>query len=196
MISAVILGAGRSSRYGQAKQLLEVGDRTLLETVVSTFTKSMVDEVVVVLGFRADEILRNSKFGRARVTVNADFARGLSSSLKVGVEATDPRTEAFIIALGDHPLLTTQTIDLLVQKYSETRAPIIAPFFNRRRGNPVLFDRSLLAELRKLQGDQGAKELLERMKGKIVKVQVDDLGVLMDIDTKEDYVRFRDKFQN
>ncbi len=168
----------------------------MLEAVVHRFLVSGVDEVVLVLGSWAEEILKNSRFGDARVVVNPDYEQGLGSSLRVGIDAIDPGASAVIVALGDQPLLSVHTIDSLLRKYSETHGLIVAPFFRRRRGNPVLFDRSLFPELRKVQGDEGAKGVIERMKERVVKVQVDDIGVLLDIDTEEDYLRFREKFGN
>src|SRR6266849_4654262 len=139
LISAVVLAAGRSARFGELKQLLNVGKMNLLETVVHRFLGASVDEVVVVLGFRADEILANSEFGTARVVVNYGFELGLGTSLKMGIEAINPEASAVIVALGDQPLLSVNTIDSIVRKYSETHGPIVAPFYGRRRGNPVLF---------------------------------------------------------
>lgn len=168
----------------------------MLETVVQRFLASAVDEVILVLGFRADEIANSSEFGDARVVVNPNYELGIGSSLGAGVDAVDPRSSAAIVALGDQPLLSVRTIDSLLRSYSETHGLIVAPFFRRRRGNPVLFDRSLFPELRKTQGDEGAKGLIRRMEGSVVKVQVDDLGVLLDIDTEEEYLRLREKLGN
>ncbi len=196
MISAVVLAAGRSARLGEPKQLLKAGKKTVLETVIHRFEMSGVEEVVLVLGYRADEILKKSEFGDARVVVNLDYEQGLASSLRVGIDAINPGASAVIVALGDQPLLSVHTIDSLLEKYSETHGLIVAPFLERRRGNPVLFDKSLFPELRKMQGDEGAKGVIERMKDKVVKVQVEDFGVLLDIDTEEDYLRFREKFGN
>jgi molybdenum cofactor cytidylyltransferase len=191
VISAVVLAAGRSTRFGDLKQLLKVGKTTLLETVVDRFLDSRVDEVVVVLGFRADEILAHSNFRAARVVVNHDFERGLGTSLKAGIDSVGPESSAAIIALGDQPLLEVDTINSLIRKYLETSGSIVAPFYGRRRGNPVLFDRSLFPELRGYHGENGAKGLIVRMGEKIVKVNVDDEGVVFDIDTERDYLRLR-----
>lgn len=189
MISAIILGAGRSTRFGAKKQLLKFDGATLLETVIGTFFKAKVDDVIVVLGYAAKEIRTNSDFGRARVVVNADYAQGLSTSLRAGIDEVNPAARAAIVALGDQPLISVRTIDLLVENYLETGGPIVAPFFQRRRGNPVLFDRALFSELRNIHGDTGAKASLERHAERIVKVQVDDIGVIFDIDTQDDYGR-------
>ncbi|HEV2137422.1 MAG TPA: nucleotidyltransferase family protein [Nitrososphaerales archaeon] len=189
MISAVVLAAGRSARFGELKQLLKVGKENLVETVVHGFLSSSADEVVVVLGFGADEILANSKFGTARVVVNPDYEQGLGTSLKTGIEAANPEASAAIVALGDQPLLSVNTINAIIAKYSETHGPIVAPFYGRRRGNPVLFDRVLFPELRRVVGDEGAKGLIRRMEESIVKVSVDDPGVVFDIDSESDYRR-------
>jgi len=189
LISAVVLAAGHSARFGEPKQLLKVGKKNLLETVVHGFLSSSVDEVVVVLGFRAKEILANSELGAARVVVNHDYELGLGTSLKRGIEEANPEASAAIVALGDQPVLSVNTINAIIRKYSETRGQIVAPFYGRRRGNPVLFDKSLFPELRNVVGDEGAKRVIGRMEEKIVKVSVDDPGVVFDIDTESDYRR-------
>ena len=189
MISAVVLAAGRSARFGELKQLLKVGKKNLVETVVNGFLSSSVDEVVVVLGFGADEILAHSEFGTARVVVNPDYEQGLGTSLKTGIEAANPEASAVILALGDQPLLSVNTINAIIAKYSGTHGHIVAPFYGRRRGNPVLFDRVLFPELRKLVGDEGAKSVIRRMEENVVKVSVDDPGVVFDIDSESDYRR-------
>lgn len=189
MISAVVLAAGRSARFGELKQLLKVGKENLIETVVHGFLSSAADEVVVVLGFGADEILANSKFGTARVVVNPNYDQGLGTSLRTGIDAANPKASAAIIALGDQPLLSVSTINSIITKYSESHATIVAPFYGKRRGNPVLFDRSLFPELREVVGDEGAKSLIRRMGDSVVKVSVDDPGVVFDIDDESDYRR-------
>ena len=166
-----------------------MGKENLIETVVHGFLSSSADEVVVVLGFGAEEILAKSEFGTARVVVNPDYGRGLGSSLKIGIEAANPEASAVIVALGDQPILSVSTINAIIVKYLETHGPIVAPFFGRRRGNPVLFDRTLFPELTKLMGDEGAKGVISRMEESIVKVSVNDLGVVFDIDNERDYRR-------
>lgn len=167
----------------------------MLEVVVGKFVDSRVDEVVVVLGHEADRIRAQSDFGRAKVVVNADYAEGMGSSIRAGMDAMDKDARAVIIALGDQPLLRTETIDALLEEYAKSGGPIVAPFFRRRRGNPVLFDRSLFRELKAAKGDSGAKATIERLRDSIVRVQVDDSGVVLDVDTKEDYRRLRGRLE-
>lgn len=161
--------------------------RTLLETVVGKFSESRVDEVIVVLGHESKLIQRKVFLGEARVVTNRDYDEGLSSSIRAGIEAVDPESKAVILALGDQPLLSVATIDALVQKYLESGGPVVAPYFRGRRGNPVLFDCKLFPYMKKIEGDRGAKAAIRKHGWKVVKVEVKDPGVLLDIDSEADY---------
>ena len=189
MISAVVLAAGESTRFGSPKQLLKMGGRTLLETVVGRFTESRVDEVIVVLGRDSELIQRKVALGRARVVTNRDYEKGLSSSIRTGIEAVGRESGAVILALGDQPLILVATIGALVQSYLETGGPVVAPYFRRQRGNPVLFDRKLFPYLKRIEGDRGAKAVIKEHGWKVVRVDVKDPGVLLDIDSEADYRR-------
>jgi molybdenum cofactor cytidylyltransferase len=185
----VVLAAGESTRLGSPKQLLKMGGRTLLETVVGRFTESRVDEVIVVLGRDSELIQRKVALGRARVVTNRDYEKGLSSSIRTGIEAVGRESGAVILALGDQPLILVATIGALVQSYLETGGPVVAPYFRRQRGNPVLFDRKLFPYLKRIEGDRGAKAVIKEHGWKVVRVDVKDPGVLLDIDSEADYRR-------
>jgi len=161
----------------------------LLETVVAKFSASVVDEVIVVLGHESKFIQQKVFLGKARVVTNRDYDKGLGSSIRAGIKAVGRETKAVILALGDQPLLSVATIDTLVQKYSETGGPIVVPYFRGRRGNPVLFDCKLFPDLKNIEGDRGLKKTIEEHGWKVVKVQVKDPGVLLDIDSEADYHR-------
>ncbi len=192
-ISAVILAAGISSRMGEPKQLLKVGKGTLLEAVLEKVTNSKVDEVIVVLGSSASQVLRRSALGKSRVILNKKFLTGMSSSLKAGVKAASPESDAVLVVLADQPLLSEKTLNSMIDSYIRTRSPIVAPKFHGRRGNPILFDRRLFRELQNLRGDRGAKSVVERHPDLLLEVPVEDEGVVLDIDTKEDYNRVKGK---
>jgi molybdenum cofactor cytidylyltransferase len=98
-----------------------------------------------------------------------------------------PQAEAALFVLGDQPRLTAQTIDRLLAHYRATRCPIVAPVYRGRRGNPVLFARSLFPELLTLQGDVGGRVLLEKQRADIAEVDVGSDEILLDVDTLEDY---------
>ena len=113
-LTGVVLAAGTSVRMGRPKQLLPLGDRCLLQRVVDAALASRLDEVIVVLGHRAEEIRAAIVLpgdGRARAVVNPDFARGQSTSLQRGVRAADARSQAVAVLLGDQPGVTAGLID-------------------------------------------------------------------------------------
>ena len=187
MISAVILAAGEAVRFGQCKQLMPLGGKTLLEHVLDSVGGSQVDDVVVVLGANADEIRRRIDFGSARVVINPDYANGMSTSIQAGLRAVD--AEAAMIVLADQPFVTSQTLNLLIDEYRRTRPGVVIPTYNGFRGNPVIADRSLFAEMMNLRGDVGCRAIFGDHAESIVKVAVDDRGVVTDIDTREDLDR-------
>lgn len=184
----MVLAAGMSTRFRRPpKQLLKIGKRTLLETVVGKFWESMVDEVIVVLGYDSNNIQQNSSLGQAKVVINTEYRRGMGTSIRKGIEAVAPGSGAAILALGDQPLLSVASIDAIVQKYLETGGPVVAPYFRGRRGNPVLFARESFPHLMRIQGDRGAKAFITKQGWKVVKVPVRDSGVLFDVDSEADY---------
>ena len=186
-VSAVVLAAGGARRLGRLKQLLPWGGRTMIEHVVDTVLASTVDEVVVVLGCQAAAVQPTLANLPVRGVVNAAWVEGLATSLRAGLAAVSPQAEAALFVLGDQPRLTAQTIDRLLAHYRATRCPIVVPVYRGRRGNPVLFARSLFPELLTLQGDVGGRVLLEKQRADIAEVDVGSDEILLDVDTLEDY---------
>ena len=191
MIAAIVLAAGLSTRMGRAKLILPVRGKTMLERVLDTYRGARVDDIVVVLGANAEQIRSSVRFDEERVVFNPEYRRGMSGSLKLGIEALTRETEAAIIALGDQPFLSSKTVDRLVDEYLATKAPIVAPVYRGQRGNPVLFDRSLFSQIREIDGDKGAKSVVLKNEAKVREVAVEDEGVLLDIDTPSDYEKAR-----
>src|SRR5512132_2909627 len=180
MISAIVLAAGQATRFGQCKQLMRLGDKPLLQHVLDNLAQSKIDDVVVVLGARAEEIREQIQFGNARTILNPDYANGMSTSIQAGLRAID--SDAAFIVLADQPFVTAKTYDLLIDEYRRSRPSALVPTFNGFRGNPVLVDKSLFPEMMKLVGDTGARAMLHDA----TKVAVDDRGILIDIDTPAD----------
>ncbi|MDD3653010.1 MAG: nucleotidyltransferase family protein [Desulfotomaculaceae bacterium] len=185
MIAGVVLAAGEASRLGVPKQLLTYRGSPLLAHVVNNLLRSQIDEVVVVIGSKAEQVLDLLKEYPVKVVINSGFATGQSSSLKAGLAALDESTQAVLFALGDQPLVDSYTIDLLIRHYRHRT--IVAPYYMGERGNPVLFDRFFFTEIFSLSGDVGAREIILRHPESLVKVDVTDRGVVFDVDTWEDY---------
>ncbi len=142
--------------------------------------------MVVVLGGGIREIQKKVKFRDEVLVFNAEYRRGMSGSLRMGLKAVGPDAEAALVVLGDQPYVSDATIDALVDAYRASRAKVVAPVFQGHRGNPILFDRSLFRQIMKLRGDRGAKSVVEGNADSLLEVEVDDRGILLDIDTPED----------
>ena len=191
MIAAIVLAAGLSTRMGRPKQTLLLDGEPMLQRVLGNIRGSKVDQIVVVLGAGSKEVEGKVRFRDETVVFNAEFRQGMSSSLRAGLGALGPDTEAVIVVLGDQPYVSAATIDKLVRAYETKRAKIVAPLFRGRRGNPVLFDRSLFGQMMKVRGDRGARSVVEGNAGDLLEVEVGDGGILLDIDEPEDAKRGR-----
>lgn len=188
MISAVILAAGMSKRMGIPKQLMDYNGKPMLRVVVENTIKAPVDEIIVVLGNEAIQAARSLEGLAVKLAVNKNYAKGQSTSVRAGLELVERRARGVLFVLGDQPLVKVETIRLLVDSFKE-KGGIAAPFYNGVRGNPVLFENSLLQCADEIRGDQGARGIIELHPGLLNRVDVNDPGVLIDIDTWEDYRR-------
>ncbi len=191
-VSGVILAAGASTRMGRPKQLLEIAGRPLLQHVVDAALAASLDEVIVVLGHRADEVEAALALGgRARAVVNADFADGQITSLRRGLAATNPDARAAAILLGDQPSLHSEAIDHMVAAFLASGARAARPVYpdaRGRPGHPVLLAREIFPELEDLHGDQGARTLFCEQRPDVLEIAVAGKPP-PDIDTPDDFAR-------
>ena len=169
---------------GANKLLADFHGEPLIAATVKRLQSAGVDEVVVVLGRDVGAVAAVLPAG-VRHVLNADFAQGISTSIRCGVQAA-AASDAVIIALGDMPLVSAQTVGRLIAAFNTTEhRSIIAPTFNGQFGNPVLWGREHYPRLLALRGDKGARSLIGDLKSEAVEIAVDDPGVLMDADTPE-----------
>lgn len=191
MISGILLAAGESRRMGSPKALLHYQGQTFIERLCAAFLAAGVDELIVVLGARAEEIGRALPVHPAiRSVVNSRYFQGQLSSLMVGIGALSPDSEAAVVNLVDHPLVTAETINALLSSFHETPLPILIASYQGRRGHPVLFSRQVYGEILAAPLDQGAKVVVRKDPARVRELPLDDPGILADIDTPEDYTRY------
>jgi len=200
-LSAVVLAAGGSVRMGRPKQLLMLGDRCLLQHVLDAVGTSRFHEVILVLGCHAAEIRTavQPPAGRpTRMVVNSGYTAGQSSSLRVGLEATSPRSVAAGILLGDQPGITPALIDRLAEAFLNADTPIVRPVYpgtaGRVPGHPVFLAREIWPAVRGLTGDAGARGLLAAHPEWVTDIAIEG-EPLVDIDTAQDYERAVDSMQ-
>jgi molybdenum cofactor cytidylyltransferase len=194
-IGAVILAAGTSSRMGEAKQLLRLGATTLLDQVTENVRGSRVDEIVVVLGHEAETIKQTIATKKLKIVVNESYRQGMGTSLRAGLSALPSAVDAALIVLADQPFVRSATFDQIIDHYQRSKAQIVIPIYKGFRGNPVLLDRSVFPEVMALTGDIGCRAIFGNHLEGIAKVPVEDVGILLDLDSKDDVARLQD-FRN
>lgn len=186
-VGGIILGAGRSSRFGSANKLLATIDGVpMIRRVAAVAVESGLDELVAVLGYEAGAVADTLSELPISTAYNADYAEGQSGSVRRGVEfAQESGWDAAIVLLGDMPFLSAVTIDRLVAAYRSGAGSIVAPEYGGQRGNPVLFARDHFDRLAAVSGDRGGRELLRNCSD-LVLIETDDSGVVRDIDSSDD----------
>jgi len=190
-ICILILAAGESKRMGKAKLLLHYDQKTIIEDVVHNCLSSNSDKVIVVLGGHREKILPLIKHLPVSVIFNPDYKKGMLSSIQCGIRSLPPNTGAIIFVLSDQPGIPSDVIDLLIDTYNKTKKGILLPVFSQRRGHPILIDVKYTEKILNLSPDIGLRRLIHAHPDDILEVPVDNPNVLKDIDTPEDYKRFR-----
>jgi xanthine dehydrogenase accessory factor len=185
VIGTIVLAAGRSERMGSPKLLVRVKGRPLLSHTLDAVRRSGVGAPVVVLGHEAERVRREVSLDGATVVLNPDYPKGMSTSLRVAIRASDPAATAFLILLADQPFVAPSTLNALARRWKPGGPKILIPTYHGLRGNPVLVDRTLAHEIDRISGDVGFREIFEDHPEDIFEVPVEDPGVLFDLDTPE-----------
>lgn len=193
-IGAVVLAAGMSSRMGANKLLVDVNGKPMLRHTVEAARASHADPVIVVTGHAADEAKAALAGLDIKIVNNPDFAKGLSTSLKCGLNVLPEDCDGAVILLGDMPGVSTALIDKLIAAFdpSESRAICVATRHGKR-GNPVLWARRFFPEMLAIEGDVGARNLIGTYGELVCEVEAADEGPLTDIDTPEALEAYRSR---
>jgi molybdenum cofactor cytidylyltransferase len=191
MITALILAAGQSKRMGQPKMLLPWGKTTVLGQVIDVFKAAGIEDILVVTG-GAKELVEALVGTSARTVFNPGFAEGeMLSSIQAGLTEVKPGTEAVLIGLGDQPQVQERSVRLVVEEYTQSKASLVVPSFQMRRGHPWLVARPYWGEILKMEPSETPRDFLNRHSADIRYVEINDPGILKDLDTPEDYLKFR-----
>jgi molybdenum cofactor cytidylyltransferase len=190
-IAAVVLAAGKSTRMGEPKQLLLLNNRPVLEHTLRNLRAAKVTEIVLVLGFASEAIRHQLALNEVKVVENENYEEGMGESLRAGLSVLSESVDAALVVLADQPFVRSQTYDQIIDRYQRSVAQIVVPTYRAFRGNPVLLDRSVFPEVMALRGEIGCRAIFGDHSDGIARVAVDDIGILLDIDSKEDFKRLQ-----
>ncbi len=186
-IAALLLAGGYSSRMRRFKPLLPLGGSTVLGRAIDTFRMAGVRDLTVVVGHRGDELRPVIERMGARCVVNAGFAAGMYSSLVAGIRSLRTCVAACFVLPADMPAVRSRTVALLAKAHGRTGAGVLYPTFRGRRGHPPLLSSSVFPAITSGTGEGGLRHLLAHWEPRAREVSVVDEGILIDVDTPEDY---------
>jgi len=185
VIAAIVLAAGTSSRFGRPKQLVAYRGKPLVQHAIDAARGAGVDDVVVVVGLEADRVAEAIR--GARVVQNPRFAEGQSGSLAAGIDALGPRVDAAVVLLGDQPGITPDQIRELLAAAEASDRPVVRVRFADAPG-PALLRREVWDEVRAIEGDTGARALIDRRPDLVHEVAI-RVPAPIDVDTPADLER-------
>jgi molybdenum cofactor cytidylyltransferase len=183
-LSGIVLAAGLSSRMGQAKQLLPLGDRTVLQWVVDTALED-VSQIVVVVGHQADLVKASLADYPVDCVFNPNYLEGMLSSVRVGMAAA--KTDAFMLFLGDQPSVGRAAVGAVVEQWRHSGKGLVIPTRQGKRGHPVLISAKYHDAINSIPAGLGLNSVTRAYPEDTVEVEVAASGVVEDLDTPLDY---------
>ena len=187
MISAILLAAGQSKRMdGENKLTKEIQGVPLIKHSVKNILASSINELIIVVGHQKEIIEKLiDKNEKIKFVFNKDFESGIASSIKAGLNHLSNNTETFFICLGDMPMINQEVYNQLIR--SRNNNEIIVPTYKGQQGNPVLFSKSVKEKIMTIQGDVGAKRILELNEDKVLNVEINDSCITKDFNTMDNF---------
>jgi molybdenum cofactor cytidylyltransferase len=183
-VSAILLAAGSARRMGRMKHLLPIGDRSVIRHCLERIVSAGINDIVVVLGLNGRDIANDVLGFGVKIVINPDPESEMAGSVRCGLRLVDASSTGVLVCLSDHPLVSQETFGTLLRHHYENPDRIIVPFHHGRRGHPTLFPARVIEEI--FSGIR-LNEIVNRSPERLIRADVIDEGVLLDMDTPEDY---------
>jgi molybdenum cofactor cytidylyltransferase len=179
---------------GRPKALLPIEGVRFIEKIVNALKSTRVGKTIIVLGHNAEEVRRKIADLSVDVVINPDYKQGQLSSLMAAVRSIASSADAgdadgILVHLVDHPYISPDLVNLMIERFYESKKLIVIPRYRERRGHPVILSKLLFEELLATPLDQGAKAVVHAHSSETLDIVTDDEGVTIDIDTPEEYRR-------
>jgi molybdenum cofactor cytidylyltransferase len=189
-VAGIVLAAGTSTRMGRNKLFFALEGETLLRRAVRRAAEAGLDPVIVVLGHEADRA-RGALAGLGcRPIVNADYERGINSSVRAGIRSVPWEAVGAVVVLADMPFVTASMIATLVERFRESTMPLVVSDYGGVNAPPALYARSLFDELLSMEGEGCGKQVIRRHRNEALSVSW-PADALTDLDVPEDYERVK-----
>jgi len=193
--AGIILAGGSSTRFGRPKQLLKLKGKYLLDHVLSAALGSELNHIVLVLGHDHQNILQaletRTTQERLQVVINHRYLEGQSRSLQAGLQKIRQAFPAVMFLLGDQPLLNSNTIDHILDRFRHSGKDICVPVCEGKRRNPTIFNRVLYDQLMAIEGDIGARDIIRANPERVLYLELDDPLCFFDIDSQKDFEKLQ-----
>ncbi len=191
-ISAIILGAGLSTRMGSVKLMLPWKNTSILGNIVSTLTSAGIRDIIVVVRSAQDQLGEHIQFLSGvfpvRSVINESYNPDeMLTSIQYGLKTINSSSTAALIVLGDQPQIEKETVCRIIHAHQQSNDLIVIPSFSMRRGHPWLIPYPLISQFNQLQYPFNPRDFLEQHKDEITYVIIDNDSILKDIDTPDDY---------
>ncbi len=185
--TAILLAAGKSTRMGSLKGLLPWGGKTLFEHQLMSLEKSLIDEIIVVVGYQAEHFMKITKEHAIKTVYNQHFQSGKCSSLLTGLRTLESGSDSILVVAVDQPT-SFEVINRMLESLSKSEDKIAVPLFNGKRGHPVLFSGSILEDLLSIKEETlGIRSVFQKYKNSICDVPISDCLIQLNLNTPEEY---------
>jgi molybdenum cofactor cytidylyltransferase len=189
MLAAVILSGGASQRMGSPKALLPYQGRPFLEHLLEVTRHPKIGVRRVVLGVHAEPIAKAIHLPADEVVINADWEKGQLSSIQAAIKSLPAGLDGMLLCLVDHPLISANLVGDLIGAFYTSRAPIVVPEFEGRRGHPVIFSASLFRELESAPQDIGARAVVWAHRAEMFEFSTNEEGCVLNLNDPETFAR-------
>ena len=189
MISAILLAAGQSKRLaGENKLIKYFKNKPLINHSIDALLRSKVNKVIIVLGYQSNKVKKLIKKNKKiSFVINKNYKKGMSTSIKCGLNKISKKNKGFIIVQSDMPFIRTKHINKICRSILKKKHLVHALKFRKMVGNPIGFDIAVLRKFKKIRGEHGAKFMVKRLKNQTNFIKVTSGKIFKDLDLKKDF---------